>query len=123
MTDHTCLTCGASFSGGPNARYCPNCRAERKREVNRKSRENKNRRRNGSIDHCVFCGAAYTVNNGRQMYCPACQKPVSRAKHNERIKARIRAFTPDERAAFLKKARLASQKHRLKKALDNQSRP
>ena len=71
----TCETCGRSFRGGPRARFCPLCRAERRREQDAafkcRKREGKVREL-GSSDVCVLCGQTYIVTGGNQRYCPVC---------------------------------------------------
>lgn len=70
-----CRTCGAEFPGGPRAWYCPGCRSDRQREQSRDAKRRKaagKTRAIGSTDTCTICGNAYTVNSGRQRYCPDC---------------------------------------------------
>lgn len=70
-----CRTCGAEFPGGPRAWYCPVCRADRQRKQSRAAKRRKaagETRSLGSEDRCAICGKAYTVNSGRQRYCPDC---------------------------------------------------
>ena len=80
--NRVCKQCGRTFSGGPRAWYCPDCRAERKKENERKYHKDGAMRKIGSIDYCVNCGAQYTVISGMQKYCPncalACVKEVDR---------------------------------------------
>lgn len=68
----TCRQCGASFDGGPRAWYCPDCRAERKKDAMQRFRQKGAARPLGSIDQCVVCGGDYVVNSARQKYCPSC---------------------------------------------------
>ena len=87
MRPRTCRQCGAVFQGGPRAWYCPECRTERKRAQDRENkRTGKPARPIGSMDLCVRCGKEYTVNSGRQMYCPDCAKIVVREKERTRKK-------------------------------------
>lgn len=77
LQDRICKQCGISFTGGPRAYYCPNCRVERTKTTNRdyKARKkNGNVREIGSIDICNMCGEKYTVNGGLQRFCTNCQK-------------------------------------------------
>ena len=72
----TCTICQNEIIGGPMAKYCPACRAERIRQRDREKHQRKlagTIRKLGSIDLCVICGEKYTVNNGTQKYCPACR--------------------------------------------------
>lgn len=75
IQDRICRTCGRSFKGGPRAFYCPDCRLERKREVDRKFKQQGAKRPLGSKDICERCGKPYTVTSGLQRYCPNCQRP------------------------------------------------
>lgn len=71
----TCATCGTVFEGGPRAKYCPNCRKERQKKADAEAYRRKvagKTRRIGSEDVCERCGKTYTVNSGRQRYCPEC---------------------------------------------------
>lgn len=70
-----CKQCGRTFRGGMRASYCPDCRAERRRETDRRSRERKRvgaTRHIGSTDICVDCGKEYIVEGGLQKRCKAC---------------------------------------------------
>lgn len=44
LKQHTCKICGAAFTGGNRALYCPECRGKRRREAERLSRERKKER-------------------------------------------------------------------------------
>lgn len=72
IRDRVCRQCGTSFLGGPRAWYCPDCRKDRKKERDKRFQKNGAQRLLGSIDLCVICGKEYTVNSGRQKYCPDC---------------------------------------------------
>ena len=75
IRDRTCRTCGIIFPGGPRAWYCPDCRAARQKEQNREYHRRTvtgTARAIGSEDICTICGTSYTVNSGRQRYCPTC---------------------------------------------------
>lgn len=76
--NRVCKQCGRTFSGGPRAWYCPDCRAERKREQESRCKRYGSMRKLGSTDYCINCGKPYTVSGGLQKYCPDCaQKCVS----------------------------------------------
>lgn len=70
IADRICIDCGTTFKGGPRARRCPICREAARRAKKKKPTV----RPLGSIDKCQRCGNEYTVESGRQKYCPACQK-------------------------------------------------
>lgn len=75
LRDRSCKACGAVFSGGPRAWYCPACRLERRRAQDRayKARKKEGQHRPiGSVDVCVVCGQEYEVAGGNQRYCPDC---------------------------------------------------
>ena len=86
LMERTCKTCGKTFSGGPRAYYCPDCRAERQREQNRKHKANGASRKLGSVDQCARCGKDYIVVSGLQRYCPDCARDA--LLENERPKSR-----------------------------------
>lgn len=74
-----CRTCGAAFSGGPRASYCPVCREERKKEDRKKYKERQKNnpssvRKIGSIQKCESCRNEYVLASGRQKYCYDCQR-------------------------------------------------
>ena len=71
----TCQKCGALFSGGPRAWYCPVCREERKNSAYQNRQENKKKggaRYIGGTDICPSCQGQYTVTGPNQKYCPGC---------------------------------------------------
>lgn len=70
--NRVCKQCGRTFSGGPRAWFCPDCRYERNKEKNRIHHQNGPMRKIGSIDYCVNCGKTYTVTSGLQKYCANC---------------------------------------------------
>lgn len=101
----TCRQCGKTFPGGPRAWYCPDCRHERRKAADIRSKRNGPARPIGSTDTCEICGAAYTVNSGRQRYCPACAADAIR--ENDRKQSRrwqAENTTPAERKAVRKAA-------------------
>lgn len=70
--NRVCKECGKTFSGGPRAWYCPECRENRRRERDRLRQKKGPNRKLGSTDYCVACGKPYIVNSGLQKYCPKC---------------------------------------------------
>lgn len=66
-----CQACGKEFEGGARAFYCPECRAERKREQKRAANE---RNRKG-----------HTIRLGEPMYCEMCNKKIIRNSANQRF--------------------------------------
>lgn len=73
IANRICTDCGTTFQGGPRARRCPDCREVAKRMRPRKP----TMRPLGSVDQCKRCGGDYTVESGRQKYCPSCQRDAS----------------------------------------------
>jgi len=76
LQDRICKTCGATFTGGPRAYYCPACRAERARKSYRESKARARKgmtRKLGSLDKCERCGKDYEINSALQRFCPDCQ--------------------------------------------------
>lgn len=87
VKDRICRQCGASFPGGPRAWYCPNYRAERAREADRRHKAKGTIRPLGSTDKCTVCGKQYIVNSSRQKYCPDCSYDAVRVIDREASKA------------------------------------
>lgn len=82
----TCTTCGTVFPGGPTAKYCPVCRAERIRENDRKRHQRKlagQIRHIGSTDLCTICGKSYEVKSGYQKYCEPCAVAEAKRRRHE----------------------------------------
>ena len=77
MLPRVCCECGATFSGGPRAWYCPACREERKKIHDR---DFKQRKRAGVVVpigeaiRCEICGKEIVKNSGMQRYCDECAK-------------------------------------------------
>lgn len=86
LRPRTCHTCGAAFLGGPRARYCPICRAERQKARERKYQASGYSRHLGDMDNCVICGDEYVIQSGRQRYCSKCAsdaiREIDRAQSN-----------------------------------------
>lgn len=105
VTPKTCA-CGASFIGGPTAKYCPSCRAERTRQRDRERHQRKlagKIRHLGSIDLCALCGSEYTVNAGPQRHCPECQVAEAKRRSHEKF---IRDYNnPEKRIKMLDRSR------------------
>ena len=71
-----CIQCGAAFKGGPRAWYCPECRKERQKQINRESRQRQaegKQRKIGSTGICENCGKPYIVASANQKWCPDCK--------------------------------------------------
>ncbi|MEQ2868675.1 hypothetical protein AAAV92_07365 [Selenomonas noxia] len=83
-----CMICGAKYSGGPAALYCPTCRMERVKESNRKHRARK--RAGKSIvlgetkGRCEVCGNEFVYSSAMQKYCTDCAEEAIRAKDREK---------------------------------------
>lgn len=73
-----CKKCGVTFSGGPRAWYCPECRHKRALERSKAYRNNGYQRHIGDIDICKNCGKKYIIQSGLQKYCPDCQSEMHR---------------------------------------------
>lgn len=74
-----CTICGASFFGGPSAKYCPNCRQEQSKIRSAQYRKKGSQRKLGSTDKCVICGAEYIVESGPQKYCKDCASQITKS--------------------------------------------
>ncbi len=80
-----CKTCGAVFSGGPRAWYCPECRIERKKITTKEHRERKTfgkSRKIGERYKCERCGEEYVLASSLQKYCEKCTKIAHRELDN-----------------------------------------
>lgn len=104
----TCATCGVEFVGYPRSKYCPACQAESRRAASRNHKRSGPARPIGSTDLCQACGKPYTVNSGRQRYCPECARSVVRehvlaakreyaAAHRDEDNARKQEMRKDRR--------------------------
>ena len=112
MRDRVCLTCGAIFSGGPRAWYCPDCRAERAKAANREYKARAkagNARQIGSTDICQICGKEYTVTGGLQRYCPQCAPDAVR----EIDRAQSREWMAEHREEAAARKKEIAQKRRV----------
>ena len=78
-----CRMCGRTFSGGPRAWYCPECRIERNKATGRDHKKHGTSRPLGSKDICLNCGKKYIVNGGLQKYCPDCREEMRKKVDNE----------------------------------------
>lgn len=77
MLPRICRGCGAAFSGGPRAWYCPKCREERKRAQGRDFQRRKKAGSVapiGSVIRCEICGKEIVKNSGLQRFCEDCAK-------------------------------------------------
>lgn len=106
LKPRVCRQCGATFLGGPRAWYCPDCRAERRAEADRRAKANGPQRPIGSIDKCEACGGEYIVTSGNQKYCPSCKEAATaenirrRAReYGEEHRDRLRQQTKERRAS------------------------
>ena len=108
VLDRTCRQCGATFQGGPRAWYCPSCRADRRREQDRKRSKSGTARPIGSTDLCVKCGGEYIVASGRQKYCPNCAAQAV----NQTVKTHKRQYAADRKDKITEyKAAMTSNRH------------
>lgn len=107
-----CQECGITFTGGPRAWYCEDCRAERRRRRDRNRHPSK--RPIGSKDICVNCGKKYTVNSGLQKYCQDCMLEMHRKIDNKQGTEYYHKHysTEDGRAKRNEKRRAAYQKNK-----------
>lgn len=77
MLPRVCRECGATFSGGHRAWYCPACREERKKIHDR---DFKQRKRAGVVVpigeaiRCEICGKEIVKNGSLQRFCNDCAK-------------------------------------------------
>ena len=86
--ERTCRICGTSFMGYPRSFFCPECRAERKKQQKKVHNQRKPSRPLGSTDFCIICKKPYIVKSGRQRYCPECAKE----QVNQNIRAHKRQY-------------------------------
>jgi membrane protease subunit (stomatin/prohibitin family) len=82
MRDRTCRECGKTFSGGPRAWYCPECRTIRQKAAKQRYQSKGPSRALGSMDKCEICGKEYIVKSARQRYCPDCAEEAVKKADN-----------------------------------------
>ena len=105
----TCNTCSVEFVGGPTAKFCPECRAERIRQRDNKRHATGPARKLGSVDLCKRCGKKYEVIGGHQKFCADCSKlETSRRKAESFAK---RYADPSKRDAMFKRAMKWAKAH------------
>ncbi len=74
-----CIDCGATFTGYPKSKRCPNCQQAVNRERERQYHASGPARHIGDTDICQNCGAEYIVCGGLQRYCKACAASATKA--------------------------------------------
>lgn len=94
--ERICVICGEHFLGYPASRFCPDCKAERKKEQKRRYNTSKPSRHIGSVDTCQECGKEYIVNSGLQKYCPECSGKMA----SEKERARKRKYAEENKDIF-----------------------
>lgn len=76
MATRVCKQCGRRFEGGPRARFCNDCKIERKKANQMRFRQRKRLgaiRKMGEMGICQRCGETFTTRSGNQKYCPSCR--------------------------------------------------
>lgn len=89
ITDKVCKNCGITFSGGPRAWYCPDCRQERAKKANRDHKMRKRlgiSRKVGDWQTCIDCGRKYAYYIGASERCPECSKKYGQMIDREKSK-------------------------------------
>lgn len=75
--------CGKEFDGGPRALYCPDCRAEKRKEYDKKAKLNKKLGKNikigVTIRKCAVCGEPFIMMSSQQKYCKKCASDAIKA--------------------------------------------
>lgn len=94
LRQRVCKDCGATFTGYPSSKRCPDCQAAADRDAARRYARNGAARPIGSTDICQKCGAEYIVNSGLQKYCKDCSEAAIR----EKISARKRAYNASNKS-------------------------
>ena len=114
ITPKSCSTCGIGFLGGSTATYCPDCRAERIRENERKRHQRKlsgHIRHIGSTDLCTLCGSSYEVKGGCQKYCDSCSVAETKRRAHELWIAEYYS-DPAKRQKYLQRAQQWAELHK-----------
>lgn len=115
----TCRTCGVVFDGGPRAWYCPDCRAERRRRSDKKSKLNKKAGKNIQIGVttklCQVCGKPFTVMSARQKYCKVCAVKAIRAIDREQSRGWIKRAVDKYGAGYISERNAKKRKPLFKK--------
>ena len=83
LLKRTCRMCGSTFSGGPNASYCPGCRLLHRRELRLGAQQGGHPRQVGTEAPCSRCGKPYLVRSGSHKYCEQCAAEVIREKRRK----------------------------------------
>ena len=90
-----CTVCGARFIGGPSAKYCPDCRVEKRKERDREFKRNGPVRPLGSACICERCGNEYVLTGGQQKYCPTCSADAIKEKRWPKKRQYQKNYDPD----------------------------
>ena len=109
----TCPDCGMEFVGHIKSYRCRECQqvANRKADVEAKRRQAAGKTRAlGSIDICQRCGAPYTVEGGRQKYCPDCATAADREYHAKRMQEIYEARPDLKQARAVRRAMQTSMR-------------
>ena len=107
-----CADCGREFYGHIRSRRCPACQEEQDRRNNaayKARRRAGHVRLLGSTDYCVVCGKPYTVEAGRQKYCPECKEQATL----ETIRRNRRGYMAAQRQDPEKNDELKERKRRV----------
>lgn len=94
--DRICIDCGATFTGYPKSKRCPNCQADANRKRNKAFKRIGPKRLLGSTDICALCGGEYIVESGMQRYCKKCSAQAVA----ENVREHKRAYMQDNADAF-----------------------
>lgn len=82
LAPRICTICGKHFLGGPSARFCPECRQEKKKEYQRVYRSRKRAGKSIVIGvtkgKCARCGKEFVYHSGLQKYCEDCADEAMR---------------------------------------------
>ena len=103
LAPRICRQCGKTFMGWIGALYCQKCRAERKREGERKYQQRKEEGKSiilgVTVGHCERCGREFVYNSANQKYCPTCAPDAGKVgrwkgRRNHEAMAMLMSFMP-----------------------------
>ena len=78
ICEHTCPTCGKTFTGFVGQKYCPDCADPIEAGRRRSYYFDGPPRKIGSEQICEKCGKAYVMTGRRQRFCPDCSPYLRR---------------------------------------------
>lgn len=73
MEERRCEQCGKPLLPDTRSRYCPECRAKRRKEALKRSKAKQEKKMQQMIQICTACGQEFRAKS-KCVYCPDCRK-------------------------------------------------